>query len=1725
MVVCVKHFHVKCLGSKNSHQQEEEKEEVEEIEWRCAKCSMKCRSKKKLRRSVSAGGVVVGSDSGLLRVFDMNASPPKDFDDDDDVVAENVVNSQLDLAAKKMQDRLGNPFVGCTSTSSYPPTDMQTARLNLDIATQNAILVYSQALKDYISERRGVLGDGWHVKFDYSESFCKSFPNYCAPDGSRFKSMPEVAHYLGLSSGGDLTNENSNSVGLQQNGSHATPIDINDGSRSLSRVINAGNDVMGNANHGSESFLDGFPVQFENFFVTSIGKIDQRPPFHNTSQIWPIGYRSIWHDKLTGSLFIFNILDGGDRGPIFRVNRYPCTKQSIPNPSTVIYKPKCGPTDEISNCLMTQSAFSFQESQHLPSNNFKNGDLIGEFSVEGRSPSSAWKMALETLLLACHQAFQDIKVLEFFCNHSIESQHCSDSYNIDSLDRFGCLSGQVNSIPSLILNTEQLEVSCMTLRRWLQMDRFGLDAEFVQELIEKLPEVADCSEYKSLDVRCQSSIVHTVKSGFFSVLRKYHSQPMVSDSLTESGRRLGPPGNAVASNVPPSLMGNVLQAYEFCLRFYDVLGQEAPLSRQTLEYELLNPCVGGFNLLKTGSIKLHEGNNIEDLISSAAVHPDAAKESEGVGSQSLLTNFHMAMLKVIVEDILAKVVISEPSGAMESKARKGRKRNADMNMSHKKISIGLFPVTEITWPELARRYILASLSMDGNLEELDITSREFVEVFRCLNGDGGPLCGSLKGMAAIEADAMVLAEASKKVFSSVKSKVVDFIIDKNELKINNSSIESKRSASKCLDWIKVLEPIRKQPTNVGAKIRNQVKLSLGLSPPEWAAKMLLESISKEVYKGNAAGPTKKIVVEVLEKVRTENPQTQKKSKESHDVRTVSDVIMKRCRMVLRAVAAENTNKSIFGPMAESLLKPHEFDDVASTATVSRPLDFRIIDLRLDAGFYGYSHESFIEDVREVWQNLRMAYRNYPKYLDLIDSVSKNLENLYEQEVLTFISKTIEYTNSPSAFSDDLKNELYKMVADTIMNTLFVAPWEDRICKVCGKDENDHILLLCDRCDAEYHTYCLDPPLQRIPKSSWYCPPCIAFITSQPPKKKEIQREFTRNDLEALVDLADNMKSKEYWELGVQERTFLLQFLCDEALSSTLIRNHISADNCDRNRNYLGQDSAGRIYWVLGQPERLFVSGPHREDDVCVASGGSSSGESDSWNCYELDVEIEALVEWLRDDDARENMLKETIINWQRSKANDQNGQFDLQVNPSRSSVYCTNSRAALEKKFGSVLGAIRDYEGRILQQGKVYRCDCLELVESTRQHCFSCHSTFFSNEVHQCDGPLKLKDAVDTLGKQFTLTNGLVLSNENPLSVSKDSLQDNNNESSCEAGMSNTKSIGGKIPSTSRTLAGRAAEIFSCLKVILLDIEAALPREAFRPSRGDPDKLRGWRAFLKSAQSIYEMVQATIILEDMIKSEHLKRDWWYWSSPSAAAKISTVSSLALQIYALDAAIYYEKPPSPPPVDLTEPIVQEDSKAKRETPKKSNLKNNSKASNSTMVALFNDLEPSKISNSKIKRKKKKVEVMAPHDASICHEKPPPLWPVDPTEQLSKGEAPKLSNPKNHPKPNSSTMAGMSNDLEPFKISGSRDKPKKKKLKVSVLHDAGIFNEMMPRPPLVYPIEPEHLKPKGEAFKESIPQNNPKPSNSKMAVVPNDPEPSKFLSFKNKARKKKLEVSSD
>ncbi|KAK3379507.1 hypothetical protein B0T24DRAFT_159959 [Lasiosphaeria ovina] len=43
------------------------------------------------------------------------------------------------------------------------------------------------------------------------------------------------------------------------------------------------------------------------------------------------------------------------------------------------------------------------------------------------------------------------------------------------------------------------------------------------------------------------------------------------------------------------------------------------------------------------------------------------------------------------------------------------------------------------------------------------------------------------------------------------------------------------------------------------------------------------------------------------------------------------------------------------------------------------------------------------------------------------------------------------------------------------------------CPICNLADNEDVLLLCDSCDASYHTYCIG--LDRVPAGGWYCMEC------------------------------------------------------------------------------------------------------------------------------------------------------------------------------------------------------------------------------------------------------------------------------------------------------------------------------------------------------------------------------------------------------------------------------------------------------------------------------------------------------------------------------------------------------------------------------------------------------------------------------------------------------------
>ncbi|TVU32893.1 hypothetical protein EJB05_24658, partial [Eragrostis curvula] len=990
------------------------------------------------------------------------------------------------------------------------------------------------------------------------------------------------------------------------------------------------------------------PVQCGDFFITSLGEIDNRTSYHNSYQIWPVGFTSYWHDRVTGSLFEY-------ASTILCPNAVKKADTIETKESSSLIEDTATDTDDNILMLISEPSESNQDilsclsngmdgkktsgcsnipSSHIAMPNIWSQcgassqaltkeanvqDRIGEFTFEGTSPSSVWRMVSCALMEACEKMYKEHGHLAFFCTHSSEkpSLDCgSGPQNTDGPHSplNSLCSSYGPSIPRFIEKENDVKSACALLKEWLYHDRIGFDLEFVQEIVESLPKSRACSNYQFLCDRDGFVSSLTVASGTLVAVHKNSSSngdfmPYGRHGSVASGAhdraqpssfsiRELPPGNPISRKLPLELAGDVFQILEFLGRFAEIIGLKEVPSIEQVENELIDPwpiCANQkdiqhhrdhtpMNSPANVSISYSNGESVlttnEDIApvfvpvetssTEEAAQDMVAAQTIGRCSGVVLPEIHLALLRVLFSELLSKVAIFvDPKiDLKESKSKRGRKRDAD-NIT-KELKIDMLTANMLTWPELVRRYIIAVSSMNGSMDISDVSSREGVKLFRCLQGDGGILCGAVPGVVGMEKDAMLLAEAENLICnSSANEGNKIFMMDYKDTDVITSPGEPTSDMKTLPGWVESLEPVRKLPTNVGTRIRKCVYEALERKPPEWARKILEHSISKEVYKGNASGPTKKAVLNVLaEACRVKVPQNPDKPRKEKNIISISEAILKKCRIVLRRAISCDESKVFGNLLGTTLTNSNENEDdgiLGFPGMVSRPLDFRTIDIRLAMGAYRGSWEAFLDDVHEVIRNLRTAFSDRSDMLEMVVRLSENFETLYKTEVLDLVQKFDKYICNENA-SSEISEELLDIL--TAASNMPKAPWEVGVCKVCGIDRDDDNVLLCDKCDSEYHTYCLNPPLPRVPRGNWYCPSCVSGEKRGHPdhnmpdlmqEQKQHAEEESHSFCETLNKLATAMEEKEYWELSTPERIYLLKYLCDEMLSTALVREHL--DQC------------------------------------------------------------------------------------------------------------------------------------------------------------------------------------------------------------------------------------------------------------------------------------------------------------------------------------------------------------------------------------------------------------------------------------------------------------------------------------------------------------------------------------------------------------------------------------
>lgn len=191
------------------------------------------------------------------------------------------------------------------------------------------------------------------------------------------------------------------------------------------------------------------------------------------------------------------------------------------------------------------------------------------------------------------------------------------------------------------------------------------------------------------------------------------------------------------------------------------------------------------------------------------------------------------------------------------------------------------------------------------------------------------------------------------------------------------------------------------------------------------------------------------------------------------------------------------------------------------------------------------------------------------------------------------------------------------------------------------------------------------------------------------------------------------------------------------------------------KELLGRDSHGRIYWDFA----MHCAGPWILVNACLDSKAEFGldnhfPESSSWMYYDTATEIEELVNWLDDCDAKERELKDSILQWQSNKSSQTDYiKKDILVGNPSSTIISNEQKDAntnflmskavrsLEKNFGPEMEAGANHANKNLvcdnemtYQSRMYRCECLELLWQSKHHCLSCHKTFSTNEEFSLHG-------------------------------------------------------------------------------------------------------------------------------------------------------------------------------------------------------------------------------------------------------------------------------------------------------------------------------------------------------------------------------------------------------
>ncbi|KAG3148277.1 hypothetical protein PI126_g12507 [Phytophthora idaei] len=246
----------------------------------------------------------------------------------------------------------------------------------------------------------------------------------------------------------------------------------------------------------------------------------------------------------------------------------------------------------------------------------------------------------------------------------------------------------------------------------------------------------------------------------------------------------------------------------------------------------------------------------------------------------------------------------------------------------------------------------------------------------------------------------------------------------------------------------------------------------------------------------------------------------------HIATTQGATKMKCCGFVLKLLRAKEIAAPFNQPVDAEL-----YPDYYSSGDIPEPMDLGTISEKIEDEDYEHDDvESFVDDVQLVWRNC-YTY----------NSLKAEISNLAQKLSVIFERLMKEWVHTP-------------------VNRPMIAAEEDS-CRNCQTIHAKGRLLLCDRCDAPYHTFCLESPLLVVPKSEWFCPTCLADPSFSPEQFQKKARDMAADssgnsgsselkdtaltELEKrLLSAIDLLSQENYSKLAVSDRMKVLRVLCE-----------------------------------------------------------------------------------------------------------------------------------------------------------------------------------------------------------------------------------------------------------------------------------------------------------------------------------------------------------------------------------------------------------------------------------------------------------------------------------------------------------------------------------------------------------------------------------------------------